>query len=50
MLEALRRIVEEVSAARHRDDALAIIVRRVRDMMRVDRSVYLADAAGNHFV
>ena len=29
MLEALRRIVEEVSAARHRDEALAIIVRRV---------------------
>ena len=51
MLEALRRIVEEVSAARHRDDALAIIVRRVRDTMRVDAcSVYLVDAAGNHFV
>ncbi len=48
---ALRRIVEEVSAARHRDDALAIIVRRVRDTMRVDAcSVYLIDAAGNHFV
>lgn len=51
MLEALRRIVEEVSAARHRDDALAIIVRRVRETMRVDAcSVYLVDAAGSHFV
>jgi phosphotransferase system enzyme I (PtsP) len=51
MLEALRRIVEEVSAARHRDDALSIIVRRVRDTMRVDAcSVYLVDEAGSHFV
>lgn len=51
MLEALRRVVEEVSAARHRDEALAIIVRRVRDAMRVDAcSVYLVDAAGGHFV
>lgn len=51
MLEALRRIVEEVSVARHRDDALSIIVRRVRDAMRVDAcSVYLVDAAGTHFV
>ena len=51
MLEALRRIVEEVSAARHRDEALAIIVRRVKDTMQVDAcSVYLVDAAGSHFV
>lgn len=51
MLEALRSIVEEVSAARYREDALAIIVRRVRDAMRVDAcSVYLVDAAGSHFV
>jgi phosphotransferase system enzyme I (PtsP) len=51
MLEALRRIVEEVSAARHRDEALAIIVRRVKGAMRVDAcSVYLIDSAGRHFV
>ena len=51
MLEALRHIVEEVSTARHREEALAIIVRRVRDTMRVDAcSVYLVDAVGSHFV
>jgi phosphotransferase system enzyme I (PtsP) len=51
MLEILRRIVEEVSAAPHRDQALAIIVRRVKEAMEVDAcSVYLIDAAGSHFV
>ncbi|MBK8174865.1 MAG: phosphoenolpyruvate--protein phosphotransferase [Rhodospirillales bacterium] len=51
MLEALRRIVEEVSASPHRNRALAIIVRRVREAMRVDAcSVYLFDAAGSHLV
>ena len=51
MLELLRRIVEEVSAAPHRDEALAIIVRRVKEAMQVDTcSVYLVDAAGSHFV
>jgi phosphotransferase system enzyme I (PtsP) len=51
MLEALRRIVEEVSASPHRDRALAIIVRRVRDAMEVDAcSVYLFDADGSHLV
>jgi GAF domain len=51
MVEALRRIVEEVSALPHRDEALATIVRRVKEAMRVDAcSVYLVDAAGSHFV
>lgn len=51
MLEALRRIVEEVNASPHRDRALAIIVRRVRKAMHVDAcSVYLLDAAGSCFV
>lgn len=51
MLEALRRIVEEVSAAPHRTEALGIIVRRVKEAMQVDAcSVYLVDAAGSHFV
>jgi phosphotransferase system enzyme I (PtsP) len=51
MLEALRRIVEEVSALPHRDEALATIVRRVKEAMRVDAcSAYLVDAAGSHFV
>jgi hypothetical protein len=35
MLETLRRIVEDVSAAPHRDQALAIIVRRVKEAMEV---------------
>jgi phosphotransferase system, enzyme I, PtsP len=51
MLETLRRIVEEVNAAPHRDEALAIIVRRVKEAMEADAcSVYLIDAAGSHFV
>ena len=51
MLETLRRIVEEVSAAPHRDQALAIIVRRVKEAMVVDAcSVYLIDETGSHFV
>lgn len=51
MLATLRRIIEEVSAAPHRDEALAIIVRRVSEAMSVDAcSVYLVDASGSHFV
>lgn len=51
MLETLRRIVEAVDAAHHRDEALAIIVRRVKEAMEVDAcSVYLIDEAGSHFV
>jgi phosphotransferase system, enzyme I, PtsP len=51
MLETLRRIIDEVSAALHRDQALAIIVRRIKEAMEVDAcSVYLIDAAGSHFV
>ncbi len=51
MLETLRRIVQEVSAAPDRDQALAIIIRLVEEAMEVDAcSVYLIDAAGSHFV
>jgi phosphotransferase system enzyme I (PtsP) len=51
MLEALRRIVEEISGLPHRDEALATIVRRVKEAMRVDAcSVYLLDATGSQFV
>ena len=46
MLDTLRRIVQEVSAAPNLDKALAIIVRRVKEAMGVDVcSVYLKDAA-----
>lgn len=51
MLESLQRIVEEVSAAHHRNEALAIIVRRVKEAMEVDAcSVYLIDEVGSHFI
>lgn len=51
MLDTLRSIVREVSAATDRDQALAIIVRRVKEAMGVDGcSVYLIDTAGSHYV
>ena len=44
MLDILRRIVQEVSVARDLDQALNIIVRRVRHAMDADVcSVYLTD-------
>lgn len=44
MLELLRRIVEEVNNAPNLDQALAVIVRRVKDAMAADVcSVYLTD-------
>lgn len=44
MLELLRRIVEEVNNAPNLDQALAIIVRRVKNAMSADVcSVYLTD-------
>ena len=44
MLELLRRIVEEVNNAPNLDQALSIIVRRVKDAMSADVcSVYLTD-------
>ncbi len=44
MLETLRRIVEEVNCAPNLEQALTLIVRRVKQAMNVDLcSVYLAD-------
>ena len=44
MLDTLRRIVQEVTAARDLDQALSIIVQRVKQAMKVDVcSVYLND-------
>lgn len=44
MLESLRRIVQEVSAARNLDQALEVIVQRVKEAMGVDVcSIYLTD-------
>lgn len=50
MLEALHRIVHEVSSARDLDEALAIIVERVKAFMKADVcSVYLNDPeSGDH--
>ncbi|MDX1656348.1 MAG: GAF domain-containing protein, partial [Candidatus Competibacteraceae bacterium] len=50
MLDSLQRIVQEVSAARDLDEALKLIVARVRAAMHADVcSVYLADQArGEH--
>jgi phosphotransferase system enzyme I (PtsP) len=51
MLNPLRRIVQEVSSARSLDQALAIIVQRVREAMRVDVcSVYLKDQSSTQLV
>ncbi len=51
MLATLRRIVQEVNAARDLDQTLAIIVSRVKQSMRVDVcSVYLFDTASDAYV
>ncbi|RJQ45847.1 MAG: phosphoenolpyruvate-protein phosphotransferase PtsP [Gammaproteobacteria bacterium] len=51
MLESLRRIVQEVNAARNLEQALAIIVQRVKQAMAADVcSVYLADPVQQHYV
>ena len=51
MLEALRRIVQEVNAAKDLDHALAIIVARVKEAMSADVcSVYLTDFNRNEHV
>lgn len=51
MLDILRRIVQEVSAARDLDQALNIIVRRVRHAMDADVcSVYLTDFEEQSYV
>jgi phosphotransferase system enzyme I (PtsP) len=51
MLETLRHIVQEVNAATGLDEALDIIVRRVRDAMGTEVcSVYMRDPGGDRFV
>lgn len=51
MLETLRKIVQEVSAARNLQTALSIIVRRVRKAMNTDVcSVYLFDPQRGRYV
>jgi phosphotransferase system enzyme I (PtsP) len=51
MLVTLRRIVREVGAAPTLDDALAIIVRQVKNAVRVDAcAVYLADEEQDEYV
>ena len=51
MLETLRNIVQEVNAAEGLNDALQIIVKRVRDAMGTEVcSVYMRDEASGRFV
>ncbi len=51
MLETLRRIVQDVSAAPDLSSALAITVNRIRDAMRVAAcTVYLADEDNREYV
>ncbi len=51
MLEVLHRIVKEVSAARDVDEALSVIVRRLKDFLKVDVcSIYLVDQESRQLV
>jgi len=51
MLDTLRRIIQEVNAAPDLDQALDIIVRRVRESVGVDvASVYLKDTESGEYV
>ena len=51
MLDTLRRIIQEVNTAPDLDQALGIIVQRVRDSVGVDvASVYLKDADNGQYV
>ena len=51
MLDTLRRIIQEVNAASDLDQALDIIVQRVRESVNVDvSSVYLTDADRGQYV
>ena len=51
MLHNLRRVIQEVNAANNLDEALSIIVRRVKEAMEVDVcSVFLNDPARGQFV
>ena len=51
MLETLRHIVQEVNAASGLNQALEIIVRRVRDAMKTQVcSVYMLDQASGRYI
>ncbi len=51
MLDILRRIIQEVNAAQDLEQALSIIVKRVKQSMAVEVcSVYLADSDTQHYV
>ena len=51
MLDTLRRIVQEVTAAQDLDEALEVIVTRVKMAMKVEVcSVYLMDKEHNEYV
>ena len=51
MLDTLRRLIQEVNVARNLQQALDIIVQRVKEIMQVDVcSVYLTDQTDDHYV
>ena len=51
MLDTLRRLIQEVNVARNLEQALTIIVQRIKDIIQADVcSVYLADSNNEHYV
>ena len=51
MLDTLRRLIQELNLARNLDQALGLIVRRVKAIAQADVcSVYLAEPDGRHYV
>jgi phosphotransferase system enzyme I (PtsP) len=51
MLDTLRRLIQEVNVARNLEQALAIIVQRIKQIIDADVcSVYLADSNSEHYV
>ena len=51
MLDTLRRLIQEVNVARNLEEALTIIVQRIKQIIEADVcSVYLADSNNEHYV
>ena len=51
MLDTLRRLIQEVNVARNLEQALTIIVQRIKEIIQADVcSVYLADSTNEHYV
>lgn len=51
MLDTLRRLIQEVNVARNLEQALTIIVQRIKQIIDADVcSVYLADSNNEHYV